>query len=150
VGTIDRHELLNVLQADEMDERFINTYVFDVRQPEEIVETGALGPDVVNIPLGEVTSGAFILDDDDFMDKYGILKPDQSAELIFSCRAGVRSDTAARIVEQAGYSRYFCAFTWLSRSIVLVDAQLYSLTGRLTTLAVLLISLEHKSDVFRG
>jgi rhodanese-related sulfurtransferase len=105
VGTIERHELLNVLQADDMDERFLNTYVFDVRQPEEIEETGALGPDVVNIPLGDVASGAFDLDGEDFEDKYGILKPDTSAELIFSCRAGVRSDSAARFAEQAGYGR---------------------------------------------
>ena len=78
--------MLIVLQADLDDERFEDTVVFDVRRPEEIAETGALGPEVVNIPVEEIMGGAFGLDDDDFLEQYGVPKPGADADLIFSCR----------------------------------------------------------------
>ena len=40
---------------------------------------------------------------DEFEDKFGFPKPDKSQELLFYCKAGVRSSAAAKIAEQAEY-----------------------------------------------
>ncbi|XP_066245353.1 rhodanese domain-containing protein CG4456-like [Euwallacea similis] len=70
-----------------------NITVIDVRQPEELVEHGAL-PRAINIPLGDIEDVLKNLSDDQFLKKYGHKKPQKNSPIIFSCRSGIRSEKA--------------------------------------------------------
>lgn len=82
--------------------------VIDVREPEEVRQTGALEHGKVKaatIPLGSVMEGAFGLPPEDFKESYGFDKPSQDADIVFSCRSGRRSLLASVVaVEENGYS----------------------------------------------
>ncbi|KAK6537462.1 hypothetical protein TWF694_011647 [Orbilia ellipsospora] len=73
----------------------------DVREPHELKKTGEL-PNSVNIPL-ETSPDAWFLPEEAFQDKFGFEKPSLDTELVFSCKSGVRSSSAARIAKMAGY-----------------------------------------------
>ena len=79
--------------------------VIDVRSPQEITATGALGDGALNIPLEEVLHGALSVDEAVFLDEYGAPKPALSDKIVFTCAAGVRSDFAARAAEAAGFTQ---------------------------------------------
>lgn len=66
--------------------------ILDVRRPDEFV----LGhiPGAVNVPLADIESG-----------NLPELMQDKNATYLIYCRSGVRSVTAAQILECAGYSR---------------------------------------------
>jgi rhodanese-related sulfurtransferase len=81
--------------------------VIDVRQPEEIVETGSLkagNGEAKNIPLGELQA-ALAMSDSDFKKRYKFDKPKPTQEVIFSCRSGKRSANASTIAESVGYTK---------------------------------------------
>ncbi|CAH8651165.1 Thiosulfate:glutathione sulfurtransferase [Schistosoma haematobium] len=76
--------------------------LIDVREPDELEEAGKI-PFAVNIPLGEVED-AFKLDEKSFIEKYKIHKPNVADKnVVFSCRSGVRSMRALKIVQDLGY-----------------------------------------------
>ncbi|CAI2733919.1 unnamed protein product [Schistosoma spindalis] len=76
--------------------------LIDVREPDELEEAGKI-PHAVNIPLGEVED-AFKLDEESFLEKYKIRKPNVADKnVVFSCRSGVRSMRALKIVQDLGY-----------------------------------------------
>lgn len=79
----------------------------DVREKDEIIETGSLKEgktEALNIPLGSVFNGALSMSDDDFEGEFGYKKPTQDALVVFSCRSGVRSlKAAAAARELFGY-----------------------------------------------
>ncbi|KAK4475713.1 hypothetical protein MN116_000977 [Schistosoma mekongi] len=76
--------------------------LIDVREPYELKEAGTI-PNSVNIPLGEIEN-AFKLDGINFREKYKIEKPSLTDKnLVFSCRSGVRSLRALKIVQDLGY-----------------------------------------------
>ncbi|CAH8635958.1 unnamed protein product [Schistosoma curassoni] len=76
--------------------------LIDVREPDELEEAGKI-PFAVNIPLGEVED-AFKLDEKSFLEKYKIHKPNVADKnVVFSCRSGVRSMRALKIVQDLGY-----------------------------------------------
>jgi len=79
-----------------------NSTVIDVREPKELAQTGVL-PKSLNIPLGEVER-AFKFNPNEFKSKYGFDKPSKDSEIIFSCLKGIRSETAANIARQLGYT----------------------------------------------
>ena len=55
--------------------------------------------------VGEI-SEAFSLNAEDFQKKYGTLKPSKEDEnVLFYCKAGVRSRTAMETVHQLGYTK---------------------------------------------
>nr|AAW26611.1 SJCHGC01785 protein [Schistosoma japonicum] len=79
-----------------------NLKLIDVREPYELEEAGKI-PNSVNIPLGEIED-AFKLDGINFREKYKIEKPGVADKnLVFSCRSGVRSLRALKIVKDLGY-----------------------------------------------
>ena len=102
VRPCDRDELKKLIQNDDC-------YLVDVRENEEVLATGPINHRAINIPLGQ-----FLLDDDgeanviferldseEFMDEFGVEKPSASDNIVFSCKAGVRSNMAAtQLVEQ--------------------------------------------------
>ncbi|KAA3680875.1 uncharacterized protein DEA37_0000842 [Paragonimus westermani] len=76
--------------------------LIDVREPAELEEAGRI-PGATNIPLGDVEE-AFLMDSKTFLETYNIKKPEKSdANLVFTCRSGVRSLRAVKIVEELGY-----------------------------------------------
>ncbi|CAH8636012.1 unnamed protein product [Schistosoma curassoni] len=78
--------------------------LIDVREPDELEEAGKI-PFAVNIPLGEVED-AFKLDEKSFLEKYKIHKPNVADKnVVFSCRSGVRSMRALKIVQDLGYEK---------------------------------------------
>ncbi|XP_023305340.2 rhodanese domain-containing protein CG4456-like [Lucilia cuprina] len=77
--------------------------LIDVREPKELQETGKI-PTSINIPLGQV--GQELADSVDkaaFKAKYGRDKPEKSSEIIFHCRSGKRSQSAAELARTLGY-----------------------------------------------
>jgi len=91
-----------VIEAEEILEgaKDGSVVVVDVRQPEELVETGAI-PGSRNIPLGDFER-AFSLSPEEFRSAYGFPKPSPSS-LAISCRSGVRATTAWEAIVQHGY-----------------------------------------------
>lgn len=49
---------------------------------------------------------ALSLEEDMFEERYGISKPSLDADIVFSCRAGIRSLVAIELAKNLGYSRF--------------------------------------------
>eukprot|EP01138_Halocafeteria_seosinensis_P016003 gb/GECG01016331.1/.p1 GENE.gb/GECG01016331.1/~~gb/GECG01016331.1/.p1 ORF type:complete len:187 (+),score=21.44 gb/GECG01016331.1/:1-561(+) len=98
VPTMNTEELKQLLDTKPDSFTFI-----DVRSDEEIFETGPFFKEAKQIPVEEVPRAFEELEDDDFFDEYGFDKPSKDDHVVFSCRAGVRSHTAAKVAKQNGY-----------------------------------------------
>jgi rhodanese-related sulfurtransferase len=75
--------------------------LIDVREPSELQSTGRI-PTAHNVPVSSAGDG-FFLPADEFEDRYGFAKPEEDDEVIFYCKAGVRSRAAARLAIQGGF-----------------------------------------------
>ena len=75
--------------------------LIDAREPSELQSTGRI-PGAKNLPINSSPDGLF-LPAEDFEEKFGWEKPKSSDELIFYCKAGVRSRAAAGIARTAGW-----------------------------------------------
>lgn len=77
--------------------------IIDVREPGEF-EGGAI-PGAINLPIGS-SPEALMLPEEEFQDRFGIPKPDKKEnEVVFYCKAGIRSHSAAELAKQAGYEK---------------------------------------------
>ncbi|KAF2205735.1 Rhodanese-like protein, partial [Delitschia confertaspora ATCC 74209] len=74
----------------------------DVREPAEVA-AGAI-PTAYNIPISSHPD-ALLLPPDEFESQFGFAKPPPSKELVFYCKAGVRSAAAAQLAKQGGYEK---------------------------------------------
>lgn len=81
--------------------------LIDVREPQELQETGQI-PTSINIPLGQVTEelGPGV-DNSVFRAKYGRDKPEKNTEIIFHCKIGRRSLSAAEKAKTLGYQNIY-------------------------------------------
>lgn len=77
--------------------------IVDVREPHELQKSGII-PNSINIPFSTAPD-AWFLPPDSFEDRFGIEKPSEDTELVFSCKAGIRGNSAARIAREAGYGK---------------------------------------------
>lgn len=59
-------------------------------------------PLALNIPVSSQPD-ALMLSEEDFVDRFGFQKPPKEKEIVFFCKAGVRSSAAAQLAKQAGY-----------------------------------------------
>ncbi|KAF3937373.1 hypothetical protein ABW19_dt0205351 [Dactylella cylindrospora] len=59
---------------------------------------------IINVPIQSYPD-AFFLPPEAFEDRIGVPKPEPDVELVFSCKAGIRSDAAARLAKVAGYEK---------------------------------------------
>jgi rhodanese-related sulfurtransferase len=75
--------------------------LIDVREPSELQSTGTI-PTSRNVPLNS-SPDSFFLPAEEFEDKYGFERPGKDVEVIFYCKAGVRSKAAAQLARQAGF-----------------------------------------------
>ncbi|KAI1205716.1 Rhodanese-like protein [Annulohypoxylon truncatum] len=78
--------------------------LIDVREPDEVRETGRI-PGALNVPIMS-QADSFFLSADEFRDRYGFERPGDGGEdekIVFYCKAGVRSRSAAELAMQAGW-----------------------------------------------
>lgn len=78
--------------------------VIDVRGHDEIASTGKLNDCVETLPLPYIAQGALSMDEDDFRAQFGFDKPGFDETIVFSCKAGIRSQQAAQLAKMAGYT----------------------------------------------
>ena len=78
-----------------------NRVLIDVREPSELLLTGTI-PSARNVPV-KTAADAFFMSAEDFEDKFGFPRPGENDEVIFFCKAGVRSQAAARLAGSAGF-----------------------------------------------
>lgn len=76
--------------------------LIDVREPHEY--TAGHIPTALNVPIASQPDGLF-LPADEFATRFGFEKPKHDDEVVFYCKAGVRSAAAAGIARQAGWGR---------------------------------------------
>ncbi|KAK5443501.1 Thiosulfate sulfurtransferase rdl2, mitochondrial [Exophiala xenobiotica] len=75
--------------------------LIDVREPSELQSTGKI-PGSQNLPIKSAPD-AFFLGPEEFEERFGWQKPGPNDEVIFYCKAGVRSRAAAQLAGQAGF-----------------------------------------------
>ncbi|KAI8628260.1 Rhodanese-like domain-containing protein [Xylariaceae sp. FL1651] len=75
--------------------------LIDVREPSELKSTGRI-PGAVNIPI-TTSPDSFHLTPEEFEDRFGFARPGPDDEVVFYCKAGVRSRAAAGIAREAGW-----------------------------------------------
>ena len=73
----------------------------DVREPHELHQTGTI-PTAKNLPITSHPDALF-LPAEEFEDKFEFPKPAHDTEVIFYCKAGVRSRSAAGLAKMAGW-----------------------------------------------
>ncbi|KAI9816218.1 MAG: hypothetical protein M1827_001819 [Pycnora praestabilis] len=76
--------------------------LIDVREPHEYKD--GFIPSAINIPISSQPDALF-LPEDEFEDRFGFMKPPQTKEVVFYCKAGVRSSAAAMMAQQGGYEK---------------------------------------------
>ncbi|KAJ4355251.1 hypothetical protein N0V95_003081 [Ascochyta clinopodiicola] len=75
--------------------------LIDVREPHEYDANSI--PTAINLPITSHPD-ALLLSESEFQDQFGFAKPPTNKEVVFFCKAGVRSKAAAGIARQAGYT----------------------------------------------
>jgi len=78
-------------------------YIIDVREPQELKDNGKI-PNALNLPLSGLQE-TLKLSEQAFHDKFEFNKPEKTKEVIFYCKAGVRSTNASQIAKEAGYTK---------------------------------------------
>lgn len=73
----------------------------DAREPGELEQTGFI-PSAINIPVVTAPE-SFHMSEQDFEDRYGFARPGKEEELVFYCKAGVRSRALAALAREAGW-----------------------------------------------
>lgn len=81
---------------------FQETFLIDVREPDETVQ--GMIPSAVNVPLSEL-SNAFALPAVTWKEKFNFEKPRRDQEVIFYCRSGKRSSSAADVAKRNGFTK---------------------------------------------
>jgi rhodanese-related sulfurtransferase len=103
VGKTEMQEILEDYEEGGREES--GFVVIDVREPDEILYTGKLSPNTLNLPLGILAQyQVFKMDEDEFADVCGFPKPKFDETLVFSCAAGIRSMHACNFAAHSGYS----------------------------------------------
>ncbi|KXJ25192.1 thiosulfate sulfurtransferase/rhodanese-like domain-containing protein 3 [Exaiptasia diaphana] len=100
-STVNIEELKAMIAANDIQ-------LIDVREPYELQESGKI-PNSVNVPLGDIPD-AFTMKPKQFMEKYNAKKPKRKdANIVFHCKAGIRSKHALNQVHQLGFkmSRHY-------------------------------------------
>jgi len=80
-----------------------NRILIDTREPGELQSTGTI-PGSINIPVTSKPD-SFFISAEEFEDRFGFERPSKEQEVVFYCRAGVRSRAAAELAKQAGWEK---------------------------------------------
>ena len=103
---IGKEEMEEIVEDYEGGGREESGYlIMDVREVEEIIDTGKVSPNTQTLPLSVISSkNVFALDEEEFEENCGFPKPSPDETLVFSCRSGVRSVKAAQYAAMNGYT----------------------------------------------
>ena len=105
IQRIDRAAMTEIIDDVANSSRDESGYVvIDVRGEDEIRATGKLNDCVETLPLPYIAEGALAMDEDDFEERFGFVKPALDETIVFSCKAGIRSQHAGQFAKMAGYS----------------------------------------------
>ncbi|EEY14646.1 rhodanese domain-containing protein [Verticillium alfalfae VaMs.102] len=74
----------------------------NTREPGEVRQTGHI-PGAINIPI-TTHPESFHVTAEEFEDRFGFERPAKNSELVFYCKAGVRSRAAAALATEAGWT----------------------------------------------
>jgi rhodanese-related sulfurtransferase len=74
-----------------------------VREPGELTSTGRI-PGAQNVPI-TTSPDSFHISAEEFEDRFGFQRPGPDDEVVFYCKAGVRSRAAAGIAREAGWKK---------------------------------------------
>ncbi|KAJ4390024.1 Thiosulfate sulfurtransferase rdl2, mitochondrial [Gnomoniopsis smithogilvyi] len=77
--------------------------IVDVREPGELKSTGHI-PHSINIPI-TTSPDSFHITEEEFEDRFGYPRPEKDQEVVFYCKAGVRSRAAAGLAREAGWEK---------------------------------------------
>ncbi|TVY48072.1 Thiosulfate sulfurtransferase RDL2, mitochondrial [Lachnellula occidentalis] len=77
--------------------------LIDTREPGELQSSGTI-PGALNIPVVSQADSWFVTPEE-FEDRYGFERPGKDVEVVFFCKAGVRSKAAAELARQAGWGK---------------------------------------------
>lgn len=78
--------------------------IIDVRGHDEVQSTGKLNDVAETLPLPYIAEGALTMEEDDFEEAFGFSKPGLDETIVFTCKAGIRSQHAGQLAKMAGYS----------------------------------------------
>jgi len=106
VTQVGKEAFNEILEDIENSSREESGYVIiDVRNTDEIIDTGKLADVVETLPLPVIAQmGAFNMEEDDFEEAFGFAKPALDETIVFTCKAGIRSMQAAQLASMAGYT----------------------------------------------
>ena len=82
-------------------------FVLDVRTEPEVMQTGKVSPSVPTLPVQVMMPpyNALQMDDEEFEEAFGFAKPPKDITMVFTCAAGIRSVSACKLAQQAGYEK---------------------------------------------
>ncbi|XP_011053061.1 PREDICTED: uncharacterized protein LOC105145304 isoform X2 [Acromyrmex echinatior] len=97
-----------IIKYDQLleDQKKSDVLIVDVREPEELAETGKIS-ESINIKSNDVVKEFKELSEEDFEEKYGKPKPTKDTKIIFSCRSGNRSERVQKQIQELGYKQVF-------------------------------------------
>lgn len=105
IQRIDRAAMTEIIEDVVNSSRDESGYIIiDVRGHDEIQQTGKLSDVVETLPLPYIAQGAFAMEEEDFKEAFGFEKPGMDETLVFTCKAGIRSQQAGQLAKMAGYS----------------------------------------------
>lgn len=103
---IEKAEMMEILSHVENGTGDVSYVVIDVRGFDEVASTGKLSESVHTLPLPVIASaGAFKLDEETFEEEFQFPKPKPDETLVFTCKAGIRSQQAAQFAAMSGYTK---------------------------------------------
>jgi len=102
IGMMELQKILNDITNGNGGSGYV---VIDVRGEDEVAYTGKISSHANTLPLPLIAQmGAFAMEDEDFEESFGFVKPGMDETIVFTCKAGIRSMQAARLATMAGYS----------------------------------------------
>ena len=105
IARIDRNAMAEIIDDVANSSREESGYVIiDVRGHDEVQNTGKLNDVVETLPLPYIAEGALAMEEDDFEEAFGFSKPGLDETIVFTCKAGIRSQHAGQLAKMAGYS----------------------------------------------
>eukprot|EP00560_Eucampia_antarctica_P004143 CAMPEP_0197832764 /NCGR_PEP_ID=MMETSP1437-20131217/16090_1 /TAXON_ID=49252 ORGANISM="Eucampia antarctica, Strain CCMP1452" /NCGR_SAMPLE_ID=MMETSP1437 /ASSEMBLY_ACC=CAM_ASM_001096 /LENGTH=187 /DNA_ID=CAMNT_0043436337 /DNA_START=32 /DNA_END=592 /DNA_ORIENTATION=+ len=106
ITRIGKEQLMEIFEdIDNAGREETGYVVMDVRELDEIADTGKISPHAITFPLQQLAGrNAFNMEEEDFKEVFGFEKPSFDETLVFSCKAGIRSMHAAQIAGMAGYT----------------------------------------------
>ncbi|KAL7529884.1 hypothetical protein ACHAWF_003145 [Thalassiosira exigua] len=105
IPRIDRAAMTEIVDDVANGSREESGYVvIDVRGHDEVQYTGKLHEVVETLPLPYIAQGALAMEEEEFEETFGFEKPRLDETVVFTCKAGIRSQQAGQLAKMAGYS----------------------------------------------